>query len=144
MKKHINYQPLIIEQHPKDYNGYEFITLVKYNGQNYLTIVDNIVNEQLIVYVLDFCDSLNINEQEIIVIANDWYENNRDNYPISIEFSKKGYSANYAKLIRCFPTEYIARIIGPIYQYNMKGPIKIKRRKKKSIPSNIEFIDKTI
>ena len=38
MKKHSTFQPLIVEEHPKDYTGYEFITLIKYNDQNYLTI----------------------------------------------------------------------------------------------------------
>lgn len=144
MKKHLNYQPLIVEEHPKDYNGYEFITLIKYNDQNYLTIVDNITNNQVVAYVLDFCQSMNVDEEKIIKVANHWYENHRTEYPISIEFFKHGIAKDMSKLIRCFSTDFIVRVIGPIYQYNMKGPIKIKRRKKKSIPKNLEFTDKTI
>lgn len=144
MKKQVNFQPLIVEEHPKDYNGYEFITLIKYNDQNFLTIVDNITNNQIIAYVLDYCSLMNIDEEKIIRIANDWYENNRQNYPISIEFFKHDVAKDMSKIVRCFSTDFTMRVIGPIYRYNMKGPVKIKRRKKKSIPNGIELVDKTL
>lgn len=144
MKKHLNFQPLIVEEHPKDYKGYEFITLIKYNDQNFLTIVDNITSDRVIAYVLDYCPNMNIDEEHIIKIANHWYENNRSNYPISIEFFKHNVAHDMSKIVRCFSTDFIVRVIGPIYKYNMKGPTKIKRRKKKSIPKGIELIDKTI
>ena len=144
MKRHINFQPLIVEEHPKDYNGYEFITLIKYDGKNYLTIVDNITSDKVIAYVLDYCSSMNIDEEKIIKIANFWYENNRNSYPISIEFSKHNVDRDMAKVLKSFSTDYIVRVIGPVYKYNMKGPLKIKRRKKKSIPDSLVFIDKTI
>lgn len=144
MKKHLNFQPLIVEEHPKDYNGYEFITLIKYNDQNFLTIVDNITSDRVIAYVLDFCPNMNIDEENIIKIANHWYENHRANYPISIEFFKQNVAHDMSKVVRCFSTDFIVRVIGPIYKYNMKGPTKVKRRKKKSIPDGIELIDRTI
>jgi len=143
MKKSLNFQPLIVEDHPKDYNGYEFITLIKYNDQNFLTIVDNIINDQIVAYVLDFCQNVNIDETHLINIANHWYENHKDDYPISIEFFKQDVAKDMSKIIRCFSTDYVARVIGPIYKYNMTGPIKVKRRKRKPIPDNIEFINKS-
>jgi hypothetical protein len=144
MKKHLNYQPLIVEEHPKDYHGYEFITLIKYNDQNYLTIVDNINDDQVIAYVLDFCQHAKIDEEKIIKIANHWYEHNRHLYPISIEFFKNDVARDMSKIIRCFSIDFIVRVIGPIYKYDMQGPVKVKRRKKKSIPKGIEFTDRTI
>ena len=144
MKKHLKFEPLIVEEHPKDYNGYEFITLIKYNDQNFLTIVDNITPDKVIAYVLDYCPNMKIDEEYIIKIANHWYENNRNNYPISIEFFKHNIASDMSKIVRSFSTDFIVRVIGPIYRYNMKGPTKIKRRKKKSIPKGIDFNDKTI
>jgi hypothetical protein len=87
---------------------------------------------------------MNIDEERIINIANHWYENNRQSYPISIEFFKYDVAKEMSKIIRCFSTDFIVRVIGPIYKYEMKGPTKIKRRKKKSIPEGVELIDKTI
>jgi len=144
MKKQINFQPLIVEEHPKNYDGYEFITLIKYNDQNFLTIVDNVNNNQIVAYVLDYCQHAKIDEEKIINIANHWYENHRNEYPISIEFFKKGVADDMSKLIRRFTTDYVVRVIGPIYNFNMKGPVKIRRRKKKSIPAAMDFLDSTI
>lgn len=132
MKKKLIYHPLIVEQHPSDYKGYEFITLLKYIDDYYLIIVDNITDTQIIAYVLDYCQQSNVNEEELINIANDWYENKRDKYPISIEFMRTNVIDNARLLLRYFQLDYVTRIIGPIYRYDMSGPKKIKRRKRKN------------
>jgi hypothetical protein len=134
--------PLIIESHPEDYKGYDFITLIRFNDENYLTIVDNVINKQIICYVLDLCAQAEINEEQVIDIANNWYANNRTNYPISIEFSKLELSGRLASLIRCFPIDYVTRVIGPLPEFEMGGATKVRKRKRKSIPKNMEFINK--
>lgn len=126
---------LTIEEHPENYNGYEFITLIRYNDRNFLTVVDNIIDNSVIVYVLDYCNQLSIAEEEVIAIANDWYENNRTNYPISIEFSKRMLGYEMSNIIREFNIEFITRVIGPVYVYPMAGNKKIRRRKKKPLPN---------
>lgn len=143
MKKFNSKFPLIVEPHPDNYNGYEFITLLRYNDENFLNIVDNVCNKQIITYVLDFCTPVNINEQNIIDVAQHWFINNKTNYPISIEFSKQKMSHDTTKILRYFPIDYVTRVIGPLPEYNMKGPIKIKKRKRKPIPKNMEYINKS-
>lgn len=143
MKKFGGKFPLIVEPHPENYTGCEFITLIKYNDENFLNIVDNICNKQIITYVLDYCGPANVNGDLIINIAQDWYQNNRNNYPISVEFSRLHMSQHTAKILRCFPIDYVSRVIGPLPEYKMDGPSKIKKRKRKSIPRNIEFINKS-
>jgi hypothetical protein len=141
MKKTNKNKPeLVFEEHPENYNGYKFITLVRYNDQNFLTIVDNIINNHMIVYVLDYCNTHNISEENIISIANQWYESNKDNYPISIEFNKQQISDDMSKIVREFNVEYITRVIGPVPNFDMKGIKRVRRRKKKSIPSNMEVV----
>jgi hypothetical protein len=134
--------PLIIEPYPENYNGYEFITLIKFNDENYLNIVDNVINKKIICYVLDYCKSEQVNESEIIEIASDWHTNNRENYPISIELSRRGITS-FNKIVRKFPIEYVTRTIGPVFQFPMSGNIKIKRRKRKIPAKNIEIVNKT-
>lgn len=143
MKKFGNKYPLVIEEHPEDYQGYEFITLIRYNDENFLNIVDNICNKQIVTYVLDYCNQVNVDEKIIIDIAFDWYANNKKNYPISIEFSKLKISDQTAKILRCFPIDYVSRVIGPLPEYNMGGPLKVKKRKRRPIPKNMEFINKS-
>jgi uncharacterized protein YcsI (UPF0317 family) len=138
MKKNKNNtNSLVIEDHPENYNGYEFITLIRYNDKNFLTIVDNVIDTSIIVYVLDYCNQLLISEEDVISIANDWYENNRTNYPISIEFSKRTIGDEMSKIVREFNTDFITRVIGPTYTFPMSGNRKIRRRKKKPMPIDV-------
>lgn len=136
--------PLIVEPYPEDYTGYKFITLIRYNDADSLNIVDNIINGNIITYVLDMCQPCNVNEEMIIESANDWFCNYKSLYPISIHFSKNGLSEETSKIIRAFPIDYIARVIGPLPQYKMSGAYKIRKRKKKEVPNGIEIIRKKI
>ena len=135
--------PLIVEPHPQNYDGYEFITLVKYNDESFLTIVDNVTKKYIVSYILDFCGPEKIDEQRLIEVAHDWYYQNGDRYPISIEFSKMGISKHVYPLLRSFPVDYVTRVIGPLPNFEMNGPYKVRKRKRKQVPKNIEIVDKT-
>lgn len=133
--------PLIIEKHPENYNGYEFISLVKYDNTNFLTIIDNISNNKIVAYVLDYCKQTNIDEHELIRLANDWFEKHSTVYPLSIDLSKRGKSSEFSKILRSFNIDYVSRVIGPLYEFNMTRDKKVRRHKKKNIPKGLEFID---
>lgn len=125
--------PLIIEPHPENYEGYKFITLIRYNDDNTINVVDNIINKQIHTYVLDLCGPEEVNEQEFIEIALNWYS--RDlykTYPLSVEMSRLGYSAKANRILRVFPVDYITRIIGPVVEYPMSGYSRCRKRKKRS------------
>lgn len=124
--------PITVEPHPEDYNGYPFITLIKFNQTPNITIVDNLHKKYLDAYCLDLCSSRNVNERTILKVANYWYHTNRNNYPISIEFSKRGLMDESSKILKSYPIEYITRIIGPVMYFNMAGTPKIRKRKRKS------------
>lgn len=123
--------PLIIEPHPKTYDGHEFITLIIYNDKKFLCIVDNISSKFVYAYVLDLCAAQDVDENEFIGIVYDWFYNHRDDYPISIEFHKRGIVEDAEKIMRSFQLNYITRAIGPVPMFNMIGPSKIKKRKRK-------------
>jgi hypothetical protein len=131
--------PLIVEKHPENYKGYEFITLIHYGDKKYLNIVDNVNKKHISTYVLDLCVVNNVDEQKVIDIAYEWYINENKQYPISIEFSKLGMSEEMNKIMKLFSIEFITRVIGPLPQYEMNDTIKIRKRKRKKIPSNMEF-----
>lgn len=134
--------PLVIEPFPENYTGYKFITLIRYNDQNTLNIVDNVINNMVITYTLDLCGPENVNEELIIDTAYNWFENSKDLYPISIEFSKNGLAAETSKIVRCFPIDYISRVIGPLPEYKMAGVYKIRKRKKREISKSIQIVRK--
>ena len=136
--------PLIIEPYPENYDGYKFITLIRYNDENSLNLVDNVINNTIISYVLDLCSPNNINEEEIIEVANFWHSTNKDKYPLSIEFSKNNMAELTSRIIRCYPLDYVARVIGPLNSYKMAGTYKIRKRKKKTVSKNVEIVRNTI
>lgn len=138
-----NKAPLIVEAYPDDYDGYQFITLIRYDNQNYLAIVDNVVNNNIVAYILDMCAQHHIDEELFVNLVHDWYYTKKSPYPLSIELSKMGISGELSKILRCFPVDYVSRVIGPLPTFKMNNATKIRKRKKKDIPKNMEFIDKS-
>lgn len=135
---HINTKyPLVIEQHPDDYTGYPFITLIMYGDNVMLTIVDNQDKHNIYAYVIDHCNIENINELDLIKIASTWYYGQK-NYPVSIEFIKQNIP-NINKLYKTFNINYIKRIIGPVPKYNMDLIKKTKRKKCKISDVTLEI-----
>lgn len=125
---------LLIESHPRDYAGYPFITLIQYQDQTLLTIVDNMDDTKIMAYVLDFCGPENIDEQMIIAVAKEWFDKNRDTYPISIEFAKHDLIADSSRLYRIMNINFVTRFIGPANKYTINQCQTVKRRKRKPFP----------
>lgn len=135
--------PLIIEPHPKDYSGFPFVTLIQYRKQPMLVIVDN-ADEQIIrAFVLDLCGPEHVDEELIIQAAAEWYGTNRGNFPISIEFSRKGITSATTKIYRSLNVEFVSRIIGPVPKYPMNTVKSIKRRRRKPISPGVEITQKS-
>lgn len=129
--------PLIVEDHPDTYNGYPFITLIQYRKDHNLTVVDNVNDKIIKSYVLDLCGPSNINEEEIINIANEWWHTKKDRFPLSFEFSRLGLTNTVSLIYRTFNIEYVTRVIGPLPKYEMNETHSVRRRKKKKISDSL-------
>jgi hypothetical protein len=134
--------PLIRENHPTDYNGYPFITLIQYRKNHMLTIVDNFDDKQICAFVLDLCGPEKVNEEQIIEVTTHWYDTNRDRYPLSFEFSKLGISGETGKIHRSYNIDFVTRVIGPLPQFNMNILPIIKRRRRKLVPPGMKIQQK--
>lgn len=130
--------PLIIEPHPRDYSGLPFITLIQYRKQPMLTIVDNADDEVIRAYVLDLCGPEHVDEEKLIHAAIEWYNESRQDYPLSIEFSRRGMTPLTTKVYRALNVEFVSRVIGPVPKYPMTTVKSIKRRRRKGVPSGVE------
>ena len=140
-KKIRNICPLIIEEHPEDYDGYPFITLIQYtNDQEIITIVDNSNDKSISAFVIDLCAQEKVDEKILITIASEWYYSNaKDQYPLSIEFSRRSLSNMMSKIYRIYTVDFVSRVIGPVPKFEMNTKPKIKRRRRKSIPKGIQI-----
>ena len=125
--------PLIVENHPADYDGYSFITLLQYRGQHILTIVDSADDSTIKAYVLDLCGPEHVSEELVIAIADQWHTSGEGKYPLSFEFSKLQISGEMSKIMRTFSTDFVTRVIGPLPSFPMQNTNKIKRRRKKDV-----------
>ena len=131
--------PLIVEKHPADYEGYPFITLIQYRKTHVLTIVDNSDDESIHLYILDLCGPENVKEERIIEIASLWYDTNKDQHPLSVEFSRLQMTSETGRIYRTFNTEFVTRVIGPLPRFEMNETHRIKRRKRKPIQPQVEI-----
>lgn len=141
MKKIKKSIPFVIEKHPADYNGYPFITLLQYSQNSYLTIIDSADNEIISFYNLDICQAEGIDEKLLLEVADNWYANYKNKYPLSIELAKRSMGEYVSPIHKTINVEYVTRIIGPFPQIEVNNQPKIKRRKKYKMPDNIEIID---
>ncbi len=128
--------PLIVEQHPSDYTGLPFITLIQYNKESHLTIVDNAADKTINAFVLDLCGPESIDQQVLFDIVEEWYTTNKDNYPLSIAFSLKGLTGVASKIYKTFNVDFVSRVIGPLPKFKMQPEKSIRRRKRKDLPKN--------
>ncbi len=133
--------PLIIEPHPKDYTGFPFLTLVQYRKHPMLVVIDNMTDSVVQAYVLDLCGPEGLDEETILMIISEWFDNNKNNYPISIEFARRGVTLQMSKIYRTLNVEFISRIIGPINRFSMSNVRSVKRRRKKVIPDGVEVYE---
>ena len=131
--------PITVEDYPVDYNGYEFITLIKYNDEVNLGIVDNVSKRHISAYCLDLCNPQGVSEADVIAIAQQWFISNQNNYPVSVEFCKNGIETDTSKIVKVYSIDYISRIIGPVFYFEMNNPIKTRKRKRKVPKENAEF-----
>lgn len=136
--------PLIVEEHPDDYKGYPFITLIQYRDQHMLTIVDNANEKQIKSFVLDLCTPAHVNEEIIINAAVEWFHERRDRYPISFEFSRLGLANDTSRIYRSFNIEFVTRVIGPLPHFDMKEVHSVKRRRRKAVPPGMEVHTKLL
>lgn len=136
--------PLIVENHPKNYDGYPFITLIQYRDQHLLGIIDNTTDKMIKAYILDLCGPMRVNEEQIIEVANEWYSTAKDRYPLSFEFSKMGLSEEVKGIYRSYAVGFVTRIIGPLPRFEMAEVKSVKRRRRKPISTNMVVHNKIL
>ena len=130
--------PLIIEDHPLDYDGYPFITLIQQHTSHVLAIVDDVDDKRLRAFVLDLCGPAGVDEEQIIEVAAEWYEQSSTQYPLSIEFSKRNIAGPMSALLRSFNVDFITRVIGPMPRFTMDANTTVRRRRRKSVPPGLK------
>ena len=131
--------PLIIEQHPKDYTGFPFITLIQYHKTPLLCIADNADANVIRTFVLDMCGPAGISEEMVVMAAQEWHDDHSKQYPVSVHFARMGISSETSKIYRSINVEFVSRAIGPVPVFPMTTVKSVKRRRRKPLSPSIEI-----
>jgi len=126
---------LIIEPHPKDYNGVSWATYIQYSGYEKLVVVNSLEFDYLWAYSIE---SMNEEECEIFyqIMEEYWIQELYGEplrYKISPDqwISERSLGFIFGKLITAYNVENISRIIGPVREPDIVPPKTAVRRRKR-------------
>lgn len=135
--------PLVFEELQTELN-YIFLTLIEYKKVKYLTIVENMVGDEIQAYALDTLEAEGVDLAWFMSIATRWFYSASEKYPLSFEFAKLGMGDIVKKGIRTFNINATSRVIGKLFTYNMTSKPKVKRRRVQYAPETSSVVFKKV
>ena len=129
--------PLVFEE-LQDQSNLIFLTLIEYKKVRYLTVIENVVDEEIQAYVLDNLAAEGVQQEWFLSVATRWFYAASDRYPLSFEFAKIGHGDIVRKVLKTFNINSTSRIIGKLFTYPINAKPKVKRRKVQDINGCIE------
>lgn len=130
--------PLVFEE-LQDQSNHLFLTLVEYKRVRYLTIIENVVDDEVQAYVLDNLEAESVDQEWFMTVARRWYYAASDRYPLSFEFAKLGKGDVVEKVRKTFNINSISRVIGRLFTFPVNTKPKVKRRKVATLSPAIEI-----
>lgn len=114
-----------------------YLSLIEYKRECYLCVIDNITDEGINAFVLDYAEQENVKIATFLSIVTEWFYKSSDKYPLSVEFAKKNLTEQIAPIYKTFDSAYVSRIIGHAFSYVRLQENKVKRRRVIPIPEGI-------
>ena len=121
--------PPLVFEHLQDDLNYAFLTLIEYKRIKYLTVVENVLNDEIHAYVLDNLAAEGLDQQWFLSVATRWFYAASERYPLSFEFTKFGQGDVVKKVLKTFNINSTSRVIGKLFVYDTSAKPKVKRRK---------------
>lgn len=133
-----NSPPLIIEV-VQNQSNMLYLSLIEYKKQTYLAIIDNIKGSEMTAFVLDQAEAEKVDVEWLLSVATRWYYQSSERYPLSFEFNKLNHSRTISPLLKTFKMDYVSRLVGRVFYYDMDRKPRIRRKKVQLIPSGVEI-----
>lgn len=130
--------PLVFEELQDELN-YVFLTLIEFKRVKYLTVVENVIDDEIHAYVLDTLAAEEVDPVWFLSVATRWFYSASERYPLSFEFAKLGQGDVIKKALKTFNINSTSRVIGKLFKFDMNAKPKVRRRKVQSIPERIEI-----
>lgn len=130
--------PSLVFENLEDTSNLTYLTLIEYKKVRYLTVIENVVDDEIQAYVLDTLAAEGVEQEWFLSIATKWFYASSERYPLSFEFAKLGHGDIVRKVLKTFNINSTSRIIGKLFTFPVNAKPKIKRRKVQEINSCIE------
>lgn len=114
------------------------LSMLEHRREKYLVIVDNIDDETITAYVLDYAQQEGIDLPLFIKIAEEWLKKSNGSYPLSFEFSRLGLTPATRQIYKSFDIAYVTRLVGRAFSIDLTTPVRIRRRRATKIPNGVE------
>lgn len=131
--------PGLVIERAEDQGNHYFLSVLEYRNENYLVVVDNITNEELGAYVLDFAQQEGMSLKDLMSVITLWFYRGSFDYPLSFEFSKMGMAPMTNRIYKNFELGHVTRLIGKDFQFDLLSPPKVRRRRVSKIPAGFEI-----
>ena len=135
----MNKTPQLIFEEYQDSSNHNFLTLIEFKKTKYLVIVENIIGDDVLVYVLDHLKAENIDQEWFMNIATKLFYSASEKYPLSLEFARHGKTSEVKKILKTFNISSVSRFVGKLFKYKLTEKPKVKRRKVVPVPEFMEI-----
>lgn len=131
--------PLALEVSQTQANAL-YLSLIEHKRENYLGIVDNISDTEVVAYILDFAEQEGLSIPWLLSIANIWYYRSSNRHPFSYELARLGLTQKTQCILRTYDVNNVARVVGMPFTYEIDKRPKVRRRRVVPVPQGVEII----
>ena len=131
--------PTLIIEHVSDRGNLHLLSMLEHRRDKYLVIVDNIDEEAITAYVLDYAQQEGVDLRTFIGLAEEWLQRSDAKYPLSFELSRLGLTSTVRRIYKTFDLAYVTRLVGRSFSYDLTTPIRVRRRRASRVPAGIEI-----
>lgn len=131
--------PTLIIEHISDRGNLQLLSLLEHRRDRYLVIVDNITDDAITAYVLDYAQQEGVDLGTFLDIAENWLKLSDGKYPLSFELSRLGLTSVARKIYKTFDLAYVTRLVGRSFSFELKAPTRVRRRRASKVPAGVEI-----
>lgn len=121
--------PKLFVEFASDSGSLFYLSVLEYRSQQFIGVVNNIDDEEIGMYVLDFAEPEKIDIRTLFSAITLWFYKSSNVHPLSVEFSRLGLTPTTDKIFRTFELAHVTRLVGNGFTYDLTGKPKIRRRR---------------
>lgn len=119
-----------------------YLSLIEYKRETYLCIIDEVTDDFIGAFVLDYAEQENIQISSFLSFVTKWFYSSSDKNSLSTELAKAGLSEHTSSIYKTFDVSYVSRIVGNPLSFKPQAKSKVKRRRVPVVPDYIEIVFK--